>query len=183
MEDEGRFVNKRKYIEDFLEEVSPLILTCYDWFVKEADKRIPKPDDVEYQVWCSVSAKNRMIPYEGQVTYVLEVPNDQIIFFDGLKWDYVLNLHYMPKDDEDKKAYENEIRSKGFKNTFEFIQGKYARQYPMEEKRIRDSWVRVFDIDEWNIYGIQGNIWEIKKEWVKCVLQPGEKIPEEYVLD
>lgn len=179
----GRFINKRKYIEEHMEDISPLILSCYDWFVKEAVKKIPKPDDVEYQVWCSVSARNCMRPYEGEVAYVLEVPNDEIIFFDGMKWDYVMNLHYVPIDDVDKANYEKDIKKKGFKNSFEFIQGRYARMYPMEEKKIRDSWIRVFDIDKWNIFGVQANIWEIKKEWIKCIIRPGESIPEEYILD
>lgn len=124
-----------------------------------------------------------MRPYEGEVAYVLEVPNEEIIYFDGLKWDYVLNLHYVPTNDDDLEKYRAEIKAKGYKNSFEFIQGRYARQYPLEEKRIKDSWVRVFDVDSWNIFGVQANIWEIKKEWIKHIVRPGESIPEEYILD
>lgn len=183
IEKEGRFINKREYIESHMEDISPLILSCYDWFVKEAQKRVNKPDDVNYQIWCSVSARNCMRPYEGEVAYVLEVPNDKIMYFEGSKWDYVLNLHYVPNDDEDLKRYQTDIRSKGFNNSFEFLQGRYARMYPMEEKKIRDSWIRVFDVKEWNIFSVQANIWEIRKEWIKCIIRPGESIPKEYRMD
>lgn len=180
---EGRFVNKRIYIEEHLTGVSSLMLKCYDWFVKESAKRIYKPKDVEYQIWCSVSAKSCMRAEEGEVTYVLEVPDEEILYFSGLKWDYVLNLHYIPKDEQDAAAYEEAIKQKGFKNSYEFIDGRYARMYPEEENRVRDSWTRVFNIDEWNIFEVQANIWHIKKEWVKCILQHREQIPSEFVLD
>lgn len=183
LEKEGRFINKREYIEEHMEDISPLILSCYDWFVNEAKKRVPKPDDVEYQVWCSVSAKNCMRPYEGEVAYVLEVPDEEILFFSGARWDYVLNLHYVPENDDDLKTYEKEMKSKGYKNTYEFIQGRYANIYPNEVKRIKDSWHRIFEFSGWNIFEIQANLWQIKKEWVKAVVKPGEAIPEEYVLD
>lgn len=183
LERDGRFINKREYIEEHMEDISPLIIQCYDWFVNAAKERVPKPDDVEYQVWCSVSAKNCMRPYEGEVAYVLEVPDEEIIYFSGLRWDYVLNLHYVPENDADLKAYEKDIKSKGYKNSYEFIQGRYANIYPNEIKKIKDSWNRVFDFEGWNIFEIQANIWHIKKEWVKAVIRPGEAIPEEFILD
>lgn len=183
LNNKGRFVNKKEYIQEHMQDISPFFLKCYDWFVNEAKKRSKKPDDVDYQIWCSVSARNCMRPYEGEVAYVLEVPNEEIMYFDGSKWDYVLNLHYVPKDDIDLKKYQDEIKSKGFNNSFEFIQGRYSRMYPLEEKRIKDSWIRIFEISDWNIFAIQANIWEIKKEWVRCVIRPGESIPEEYILD
>ena len=55
--------------------------------------------------------------------------------------------------------------------------------YPDEVKRIKDSWSRVFDIERWNVFDVQANIWHIKKEWVKCIIKPGEQIPKEYIMD
>ena len=52
----------------------------------------------------------------------------------------------------------------------------------MEERKIKDSWERVFDIDNWNVRQVQANLWEIKKEWVKRILKPGEPMPEEYYV-
>jgi hypothetical protein len=34
-----------------------------------------------------------------------------------------------------------------------------------------ESWVRVFDIDKWDIFRIQANIWEIRPEMVKDILR------------
>ena len=48
--------------------------------------------------------------------------------------------------------------------------------FPEEEERIRESWKRAFKIDNWSIWNVCGNIWEIKKEWVKKIVYPGETI-------
>ena len=45
-----------------------------------------------------------MKPIEGTVVYVLEVPEDKVMYFDDVKWDYVLNRIYLPDDEEDEKA-------------------------------------------------------------------------------
>lgn len=183
LEETGRFINKMEYIQRNLGDISPHFIKCYDWFVSEASKRISKPEDVKYHIWCSVSARNCMRPYGNELGYVIEVPNDEIIFFSGLKWDYVLNLHYVPKNEEDLKAYQEEIKSRGFRNSFEFIEGRYKGMYPDEVKRIKDSWSGVFDIERWNVFDVQANIWHIRKEWVKCIIKPGEQIPKEYIMD
>ena len=183
LEKTGLFLNKRIYIEEHLAGISSLMLKCYDWFIKESSKRIKKPDYADYHIWCSVSAKSCMRPEEGNVAYILEVPNEEILYFSGFKWDYVLNLHYVPENEADLAAYEEDIKQKGFKNSYEFINGRYSRMFSDEEKRVRDSWLRVFDIDDWNVFDVQANIWHIKKEWVKQVIRPGERIPEHFVLD
>ena len=118
--------------------------------------------------------------FENEIIYVLEVPDEEIIYFNSFKWDYIINYHYVPKNKEDLEKYIREMEAKGFSNTYEFLVGRYAGKFPLEERKIKDSWYRIFDIEEWNSREIQANLWEIKKEWVKCILKPGDTIPEEY---
>ena len=54
--------------------------------------------------------------------------------------------------------------------------------YPDEAKRVIDSWERTFDINDWNVFEIQANLWKIKKEWVKDVLFHEDKMPKKYFL-
>jgi len=180
LEREGRFTNKRRYINEHLEDEAPMILKVYDWFVDAASKRVKKPEDVEYQVWCAVSASACMKPEKNEVVYILEVPDEEVIYFSSLKWDYILNYHYVPENEKDLERYTKEIEAKGFANTYEFLVGRYAGKYPTEEWEIRESWSRVFDIPKWNPLEVQANLWEIKKEWVKKILRPGEPMPDEY---
>lgn len=173
---EKRIINQRVYVELHFGNIAPLFLDSYDWFTKEASKRVVKPEDVDAPIWCSISVENCLKPIEGTVVYKLEVPKEKVIYFDEAKWDYVLNRIYLPKDAEDEKAYKNYLKELGIKNGFEFFQGRYKGQYPEIEQRIRESWKRVFEIDHWTIFNVCGNLWEIREEWVKKIFHPGEVV-------
>lgn len=176
LERDGRIINHRIYVELHFGDIAPLFMESYDWFTKQAAKRVQKPEDVEASIWCSISPDNCLKPIPGTVVYVLEVPKEQVIYFDEVKWDYVLNRIYLPKDRADEETYLAHIKECGFKSRFEFFEGRYKNQYPEEMQKIRESWSRVFEIDNWTIFNVCGNIWEIKKEWVKKIVHPGESI-------
>ena len=178
LERDGRLINQRVYVELHFGDIAPLFMESYDWFTKEAAKRVTKPDDVKAPLWCSISAENCLKPIPGTVVYVLEVPEDQVIYFDDVKWDYVLNRIYLPKDKEDEQAYRRHLEEMGITNRFSFFDGPYKGMYPEEEARIKESWKRIFEIDDWTIFNVCGNLWEIKKAWVKQIVHPGEKIQE-----
>ena len=144
LERDGRIINHRIYVEMHFGDIAPLFLESYDWFTQEASKRLPKPDDVYAPIWCSISAENCLKPIPGTVVYELEVPEDQVIYFDDVKWDYVLNRIYLPKDKEDEAAYKKHLKELGVTSGFEFFDGKYKGMYPEEVERIRESWKRAF---------------------------------------
>ena len=157
-------------------DVADLFLESYEWFAREAAKRVPKPADAQLPIWCSISRENCLRAIEGTVVYVLEVPKDQVIYFDEGKWDYVLNRIYLPESQEDAAAYKAHLRDLGVSDGFQFFQGRYAGKYPEEEARIRESWKRVFTIDHWGIFNVCGNLWEIRREWVRRIVRPGEPL-------
>ena len=95
---DGRIINQRVYVEMHFGDIAPLFMESYDWFTREAAKRVPKPEDVHAPIWCSISVENCLKPIEGTVVYELEVPEEEVIYFDEAKWDYVLNRIYLPKD-------------------------------------------------------------------------------------
>lgn len=176
LERDGRIINNRRYVEMHFGDIAPLFLESYDWFTKEAARRVPKPEDVEASIRCSIDKANCLRPIEGTVVYVLEVPQSQVVYFDEYKWDFVLNRIYIPKDEEDGAAYGEHIKALGASSRFDFLVGKLKGKYPEEEQRIKESWERVFEIDKWTIFNVCGNIWEIKAEWVKEIVRPGELI-------
>lgn len=162
-------INK-KNLEEKFEEITDYIIYLYKWFVNASEKKVPKPNGVEFPIWCSISEDNMLRPTANEVVYVLEVDKSEIVYFDGMKWDYVLNHHYIPKNEEDKEQYAKDIESKGFNNSFSFINEKTAHFYPAEKKRVMDSWHRIFEIEEWDIFRVQANIWEIRPEMIKDIL-------------
>ena len=176
LERDGRIINQRSYVRMHFGDMAQHYLDSYDWFTAEAAKRVPKPDDVTASIWCSISAQNCLKPINGTVVYVLDVPKDQVIYFVEAKWDYVLNRIYIPADEDDRAAYKKHLNALGVQNGFEFFQGRYKGMYPREEERIRESWKRVFDIDNWTIFNVCGNIWEIRREWVQQIVRPGEPL-------
>lgn len=173
---DGRIINHRAYVEMHFGDIAPLFMESYDWFTKEASKILEKPEDVHAPIWCSISPDNCLKPIEGTVVYVLEVPENKVIYFDDVKWDYVLNRIYLPDDEADAKAYKQHLKELGVSNGFEFFEGRYKGMYPEEVTRIKESWKRAFRIDHWTIFNVCGNIWEIKKEWVKRIIKPGEEV-------
>jgi hypothetical protein len=166
----GRIRISRRHLELKFEELTDYIVELYDWFVSVASEKVARPQGVEYPIWCSISEENMLRPTMTEVVYVLEVDSDEIIYFDGQKWDYVLNHHYVAKDGADMKAYTEEMDRKGFRDTFSIMNSNTAHFYPQEIKRIKDSWMRVFEIDDWNIFNVQANIWEIRPEMIKYVV-------------
>jgi len=170
LEAEGVIRTKREHLQEKFEEITDYIVYLYKWFVNAAEKMVPKSADIEFPVWCSISEENMLRPTEDQVVYVLEVDKSDIIYFDGMKWDYVLNHHYIPEDEADADEYAKELENKGFSNSFSFINEKTAHFYPEERKKVMDSWHRVFETDQWDISRIQANIWEIRPEMIKEIL-------------
>lgn len=176
LERDGRIINERLYVRLHFGDCADLFLESYEWFAREASKRVPRPDDGRLSIWCSISRENCLKAIKGTVVYVLEVPKDQVIYFDEAKWDHVLNRIYIPESPEDAAAYKAHLKKLGVTDGFQFFQGRYAGMYPEEVERIRESWKRVFTIDHWGIFNVCGNIWEIRKEWVKRIVRPGEPL-------
>ncbi|MCH3953986.1 MAG: DUF3841 domain-containing protein [Eubacterium sp.] len=169
---DGRIINQRLYVQLHLGDIAPLFLESYDWLTERVAKIVPKPDDVHAPIWCSVCRENCLKPIEGTVVYVIDVPREKICLFDDGKWDYVLNRIYLPKDEADDQAYHQHLRDLGVESRFQIMQGKYAGMFPEEERRIRESWERIFDIDDWSPFHVCGNIWEIRDNQVKQILRP-----------
>ncbi len=173
LESTGVFNIKYHYLFEAYGDLTNYHTELYKWFIKEAHKRVPKPDHINYPVWCAVSEKSTMPLIENTVIYQLIVDEKDVIYFDGSKWDYVLNHHYVPVDKEDLKRYRNEMKSKGFNDLdlYSFLQGELEYRFTEEKERIINSWIRVFDIKEWNPFKIQGNIWEFKERNVVKVIK------------
>lgn len=161
---------KKEHLEEKFGDIADYIMELYKWFVAEADKKIKKPEEVEFPIWCSVSRESTLAPAKTAPLYVLEVDRSEIIYFDGVKWDQVLNHLYIPKDANDMEEYIRTIKNKGFKDEFSVLDSEIIHFYPEEKRRIKESWIRVFDIDEWDVFRVQANIWEIRPDMIKEII-------------
>ena len=171
---EGVFRIKYNYLYENYHDITTYYTKLYKWFVAEASSMVPKPEKVEYPIWCSVSPENTLPAIEGTVVYELEIDESEVIYFDGSKWDYVLNHHYVAKNPEDLKKYQEEMYIKGFKglDLFSLVDGPKGKLYPDERDKVIKSWIRVFDIDSWDVFKVQGNIWEFNENHIKKIIYP-----------
>lgn len=87
-----------------------------------------------------------------------------------------MNNHYVPLNDSDLKNYYKHLKENNLPNAFVIASENYRYLYPEEIKRIEESYIRIFDIDEWDIFTIQANIWEITEDMIIKVFRKGDEI-------
>ena len=163
----GRFIMDSAHIEEKQMDIADYYIKLYKWFSDKASRFVPRPLDVMYPIWCSISEEYMLRKTEDTVVLKLKVPKDQIIYFNEDGWDMVLNHMYIPIDEADDREFKENLKNRGLNNSFSMIEGKNANFYPDVKRKIIASWDRVFEIDNWNdIFTLQANLWEIKSEWV-----------------
>lgn len=174
LKNKGIIQNKRLYVSLHMRDISDFFLEKYDYFVKMAEKRVSKPDDISYPIWCSVSKRNCLKPIEKEVVYAITVPKDEVIYFDGAKWDLVLNNQYVPLDEDDAKRFDKELVKRRIDNSFNIFNRKYDEMFDNLREEIVASWERIFEITDRSEFVVQANLWQIKEEWIKHIIYPGD---------
>lgn len=174
LKNKGIIQNKRLYVSLHMRDISDFFLEKYDYFVKMASKRVPKPNDISYPIWCSVSKMNCLKPIEKEVVYAITVPKDEVIYFDGAKWDLVLNNQYVPLDEDDAKRFDKELVKRRIDNSFNIFDRKYDEMFDNLREEIVNSWERIFEITDRSEFVVQANLWQIKEEWIKHIIYPGD---------
>lgn len=170
LESRGRFTNTRYYLQEKFGDITPFFTSLYDWFVKQAEQKVPRPEDVKYPIWCSVAEEYMLRPTPNEVVLEIEKDEKDIVYFDGTRWDLVLNHMYIPADAEDDRRYGLHLQKLGVKDRHSFVAGREGAIYPEEKQKVLDSWPRVFEIPAWDYFRIQANIWEILEEDVVRVI-------------
>lgn len=164
LDEDGVFRMKPEWIRRKYGSISDYYMKTYDWLTMESARRVPKPPGVSYPIWCSVDEGYMLRGVPGEVVFKLSIVKDKVIYFDSPKWDMILNHMYLPKDAEDEQRYFEELKRKGIANQFNLYDHSQARFYPDIQKKIIDSWQRLFEIKEWNMFTVQANIWEFRPE-------------------
>lgn len=100
----------------------------------------------------------------------MNVPIDEIIFFDMFDWNKILRLQYMGESEEDEVQFKQMLDSRGIKRESDIILTSF---YPDLKRKVQDSWKRLFrhheDIKQGNmknVRSVQIGLWQIKKEWI-----------------
>ncbi len=176
LNEEGRFYPTKSKVSDYFGEiVNEHILGCYTWLANELETRLSKPEYAELPIWCAVRKEDSFLPIPGTVLYVLAVEKKDLIYFDDLKWDYTLNHMYLPESKADEESFKKHLSKLGLKGSYEIFEPMYRGRLPKEEKQVRESWKRIFDIDDFGSPLVRAFLWEINKSQVLQVIREGEE--------
>lgn len=168
LEKDGRYIAKKEYIEEKMEECSKFYLDVYSWYTGKAKEIVAKPPDVQYPIWVSLSSDNMLQPVPGTVILELLIDRDSLIIVDIEKWGRIVNYWYVPLTLKDEEDYDKKLKNYGITNSSNVYLSNF---YPHLKKEVIKSWDRLFD----NSYSLSdlnvGTIWEVKKEWIQKIIK------------
>jgi hypothetical protein len=163
LKQQGVYKVKERYIRKKLDDCADIYLDVYRWLRNQAAKRMEIPEKLKYPIWLSVEEELKLPAAEGMVFFELEIPRDQIMIFDMMKWDYIVNYLYLPKDREDRKKFMKKIKKYNINVESDIYLENF---YPRLKKEMTSSWKRLFDSDI-ELSGQKVAVsWELREEWV-----------------
>ena len=171
---DGVCFSKEEYIKKKYQECSNIFLTAYKWYISEARKIVPVPEGASYPYWAFTQTYS--VDRSGFPNIlVLDVPIDEVVFFEVSDWNQVIRMEYLSDDKEEKDKFENEMKRRGVSYTDIML----TSFYPLQKNKILSSWNALFKNDADMKAGklpkeknIQAGLWQIKKEWVKEIIKP-----------
>ncbi|MBU5440104.1 DUF3841 domain-containing protein [Tissierella sp. MSJ-40] len=169
LESDGVCFSKKKYVVKKYEESAPIFIAAYDWFVMEAKKYVSKPEGAEYPYWAFKDLYN-VEQSEDSKLLEMNVPVDEVIFFDMYDWNKILRLQYIGETEEDEAQFRQMLAHRGIRKESDIILTNF---YPDLKRQVQNSWKRLFNhhenIKQGNTKGIgsvQAGLWQLKKEWI-----------------
>lgn len=162
LEENGRYIVKKEYIQKKMESHAKLYLEVYDWYSKVANEIVPVPKDVKYPIWVSLNEEERIPNSAGNVLIEIEVDEHELITIDLDKWGRIVNYMYIPESDADEEEHDKMLAKYGTSDSVAYM----SPFYPNIKKKIRKSWNRLFDDSYMLSKARVGTIWELRKEWI-----------------
>jgi hypothetical protein len=162
LEENDRYIVKREYIQQKMEEHSGIYLDTYAWLLDKMKSRMEIPEDVKYPVWVSLTEQSRIPNSEGNVVLEILIDPLKVCELDLEKWGRIVNYMYIPDNSEDEHKHEELLQNYGVDDSQAYM----SPFYPNIRTAIIKSWNRLFD--NTIVLGTLrvGIIWELKKEWI-----------------
>jgi len=144
--------------------IADYYLDLYDWYIRRAERRVPRPLGTEYPIWLFLDRESRLPPVENGVTLELEIPRRLIVVTDTERWGWRVNYLYVPRDAADLERHRRELERNGIVNETALIQTGKGNFYPLLRREITASWERMFEPP---VSAAQGTVWELRREWLR----------------
>lgn len=164
----GVCFSKEEYVRKKYMESARIFTTAYSWFVKEAEKIVPKPEGAEYPYWAFRDLYSVDQSGGGNVME-LEVPLNEVVLFDLYDWNKIICMKYIGEDPQDEEEFHQQLVQCGLKETDVML----TNFYPEWKQKILTSWSRLFRSDAQikqgnleNVRSVQAGLWQIREEWI-----------------
>ena len=144
LEQTGVYRVQKSHIEEKNGAISQYYLELYDWYVRHAERLVPRPEGAEYPIWLFLEEENKLPSLPGSVRLVQDCCYDP-----------------------DRDAHEAELKRNGIGNETVLIQTGKGNFYPLLKRKIIQSWDRVFEDPATGSGLCQGTVWELKREWLR----------------
>lgn len=165
--DTGTYRVLEEYVRAKNMDISDYYISLYRWLTDCARRYIEDiPEDAQFPVWLAMTEAQRLGAAPGMISLTLEIPRERVFLIDYDKWGYIVNHFYLPKDAEDERRHNEELKMMGIGNEAQLIATDKGNFYPALKQKILRSWNRLFDGPNANMDNNVGVIWEIKPEWV-----------------
>lgn len=163
----GRFIADESFIRRELEDTADIMLFIYRWLADNMPAA-DRPDDVLFPVWVSFEKEATMCPEPGYAVLELSVDPEKVTKLDIAKWTRITNYSYIPADEADEAEHKRILEQYGTDNASAVM----TQFWPELKRKIIGSWSRLFDdsivLGSTNAYGL---MWEVRKEWIRNVIQ------------
>ncbi|CQR71201.1 hypothetical protein SOV_47170 [Sporomusa ovata DSM 2662] len=172
LEQEYHYV-KQEYIVRKYEEVSAVFLQAYSWYIENAQRISPKPEEAESAIWTFCDIKY-LEYHSGCQILKLSVPLENAVFFRMSDWNKVLNLRYIGETAEEEAIFAAKLAHYGIHYEGDVYTTPF---YPQFKKELRDSWQRLFrynqEIKETGSYlypDMQAGLWYLDRQWIQQIV-------------
>lgn len=163
----GRYVSKREYVDQKYQDTAWIFKQAYQFLVEKGREIVSMPKGAEYPIWV-YGQKRHIFPDYDMSCLKLEVPESEILLFDTRKWNRILNLEYLSLNQEDEMEFEQWLERRGVVRRLDIFR---TPHYPIEKKKIMESWGRLLNDHNIDAAYMQGMVWEIKQEWICAVIR------------
>ncbi|TDO94637.1 uncharacterized protein DUF3841 [Halanaerobium saccharolyticum] len=164
-----RLTVKKRYIKQKYGSEAKIFLKAYNFFVKEAEKIVEKPEAAEYPFWAAADPETALSGGSGFLIK-LKVPEDKIIFFDKKKWNQILKLSYLADNQKDANKHQEILKKRGIADDSEVM---LSPHYPVLKNKIKQSWQKLFEAEtaEFNSEIKGAAVWELRYSWVEEIIE------------
>ena len=162
---DGVYMVKRAYIDEKYQETAWIFQEAYGFFRETAAVTLPPPEGAQSGIW--LYQDPRWAGAEaGALLLELEIPEEQVLFFDLRLWSRILNLQFLGKDRQEEEAFDRELAGLGLSSTLPLFRTPY---YPLQRRRVRQSWGRLWDMPLPPETYREAAAWALERAWLREV--------------